>query len=69
MLGRRSRWRMPSLPTAWCDHGQMGKYATHMPLFCNLSRAMERTWDSLELRNGSFCNLLDADTQRVYREL
>ena len=47
----------------------MGKYATHMPIFCNLARTMERTWDSLEHRNGSFCNLLDADTERVYREL
>jgi len=47
----------------------MGKYATHMPLFCNLAVMMERTWDSLELRNGSFCALLDADTERVYKEL
>ena len=47
----------------------MGKYATHMPLFCNLARMMERTWNSLERRNGSFCNLIDADTQRVYKEL
>ena len=47
----------------------MGRYATHMRLFSNLVRMMERTWDSLELRNGSFCALLDADTERVYKEL
>ena len=47
----------------------MGKYATHTSLFVNLSREMQRTWNSLELRNGSFCALLDADTERVYRVL
>jgi len=47
----------------------MGKYATHMSLFCNLAVMMERTWHNLELRNGSFCALLDADTERVYKEL
>ena len=47
----------------------MGRYAMHMSLFGNLSMAMERTWNSLELRNGSFCALLDADTERVYRAL
>lgn len=44
----------------------MGKYATHASLFGSLSGTMERTWNSLELRNGSFCALLNADTERVY---
>ena len=46
-----------------------GKNASHVSAFCNLATMMARTWDSLEHGSGSFCALLDADTERVYEEL